>query len=402
MENQQQEDVQIHDQPTTTSWSDDWASAQEKADSYEEQFNASEQETEHSGSQGSDDDGAQDPEPSGEEGSVQRTEERGREHEAEDEDGSGDGEQREASQQRGLRRGLHSEEPAGSVDSEELTAFKEQAEKLGFSIDDRQVAKQERVSLRQERKEMRARMAEERDETNRRLQTQTAEFEQKYERAMRLQRAIDEDNLDGVAEAIGYKDWTEVNKAFLNKNLNPQHKEMMALRRQLKEREEREETAAKAAHQQKAQERHQAQQREYKRDLQDDISDLKDETLAAFSDHDLFVDTAFAYQQRHWDGVETISVQEAAELALQDAKKLYEGLHARFGGRSTQTSETPASGATAEKPAGATGKRRTAPKTVSQSQVADASAQADPNVLDEAAWTRRWMNEIASSTPDAG
>jgi hypothetical protein len=437
-------EIDTRDQPTTTSWSNDWKQAERKAKAFEEKFNgnASKQKREQPADEGPDDDGAREPEADGKEEGLeeasgsegrtskprQRAEERGRESSDVDEG------PRNASRKGRVRRGVRVEEQASPVeeqepedededepeqgepegdslkeskgrpkrhseaDSEELAQFKAQAKKLGFDIDERQVAKQERISLRKERKEVRMRLAEQQQEVEQVLAQKASDLEAKYERAHRLQRAIEEDDLNGIAQAAGYKDWTEINKAFLNKQLNPQHKEMTALRRQLREREEREAAQQKEHLARQQNERRLAQEREYKRDLQDDISDLEDKALAQFSDDPMFVDAVLHHQRRAFDGVETISVREAAKLAYDDARKLYETLHARFGGRATSKPGTSANGTAVEEPAEATGKRRNPPKTVSQSQVADASENEDPNMLDERAWARKWSREIANST----
>lgn len=384
----QQADIDVQDQPLSKTWEGDWAKAQEQAESREEKIDDERKSTLHE-AEGLDGSASESESSSVEDDAEASTSpQSGEEHaggEVED-----DGGQRSKSQSRRERREREAEpvDPPAEDDAE-LIEFKEKAEKLGYTFDDRQVTKQERISLRQERREMRQKLAEEKSGVVADLEKRVADFEEKYAGMTALKKAVDSDDLDGVASALGHKDWRALNTSFLNKTLSPEHREVQALKQKLKVREDNEAKAAKEVEGTRAKAALSAKEKEYKADLSDDIGDLAETHLAAFAKDPAFVQGVFRHQKESWDGVETLSTKEAAELAYKDAKGLFDSLSKFFGNQEATTSEKPASGATAEKTS-----RRRAPKTVSQRTAAEASPIDNSDELDEKAWTAKWSKRM--------
>lgn len=381
-----EEIIDTKDQPLTETWGGDWARAVAQADAYEENPDAGDTREDERPS-GASEDSTPAADAGGGEGDVETDASAQPGGESTGGQESDDG-QRDASQPGRVRR----ERVPEAVDDEALTAFKEKAEELGYTFDNRQVTSQERVSLRQERREMRQKLAAERQEVETILKQRVTEMESSHGKATALQKAVDGDDLDAVATALGFKDWADVNQSYLNKTLSPEHKEISALKKQMKAHEDRETkrvTDAKSAHEQ---ETRTAKEKEYLADLSDDVGDLAESHLAAFAKDPAFVSGVLAYQKQHWDGVETISTKDAAELAYKDAQGLFNQLSKYFGSQETVTPETPASGATTEKAT-----RRRAPKTVSQREAADASQIDDDGDFDEGAWLKKHTKLIDES-----
>ena len=278
--------------------------------------------------------------------------------------------------------------------------FLELAKSKGLEVINRKVVSHERAKLWKRREKMQAEVNAEAAQARQQIERHVATLEEKYAPAVAVMKAMEADDLDGVAVAMGKTDWNDLNNQALQQRLSPEHKRIQALTKEVNERKEREKAAAEQAQQEYEARAKAAKRQESLEALSDDIGDLDHEGLASFSKDPAFVQGVHNHLSNNWDGHETISVQEAANLAYLDAKKLHAKLDKHFGGSSRKAASVddatvPATGGTDGK------KRRKPPKTISQSQVADASGTAELDITtpegDEA-----WLKESIRLMQDAG
>jgi hypothetical protein len=269
----------------------------------------------------------------------------------------------------------------------------------GYEIHNRKVVSAERAKLWKKREKLLAEVDQERAQAAAEIERHTSTLEEKYRRAIDLQKAMDSDDLDGVASAFGHKDWNELNQHALKQRLSPEHKRVMALQKELEQRKQAELKAQEKYQQEQQARLRQQKEREQLDNLADDLADMKVPHFQTLAKDPSFVAGTLNHLRNNWDGHETIPVQEAANLAYLDAKKLYEKLHTHFGGGARNAASEPTSGSTAEIPAtgGTDGKRRKPPKTISQTQVAEASAPQEFDPDDDDAWLAYHTKQLADS-----
>lgn len=381
-------------QPTKGSWDSDWKAAEAKAQAFEEKTNGKQWK---SANEGSGKDGAEEPQAGGGQEELQgaaddqsgQVEQPERPSEGQ---GSGDDDehQRQASQQGG---------PESLERAERIARIKADAEALGWQVEANAVTVADRAKFREEKRNFRNKLAAEADEAKRYLQDMAERHKEDIERARGLKEAIENNDLDGVARAVGRGSWNELSDEAFKRQLSPEHKELIQLRRQNAENErKRKEHEARAESEARAREAHQQRQK-YRVELSKEIAGLRDKTLAAFADDPSFVQSVMDYQEEEWDGHETISVGEAAKKAFADARALYDKLSKRIGARATKQPEDDS------EPTGeannAEQQRRKSPKTVPQKEVTDASANANQDQLDERAWSNKWAAQLKNSHPDS-
>jgi hypothetical protein len=371
-----------HDEPIGKTWSDDWAAAEQKSAAYDD--NKGDDNEEVSESSGEELEGS-DETSSVEEGSASGEEAQlGEEPDGRDNE---DGGQREVSRKRGLQRELD-----GKPRAERIKALREEAVALGLEFEGNAVTVSDRARFREEKRNLKNRLAAERQSFEEEANAATVRLQAQAEKATKLQAAIEANDLDAIAQAVGVQSWNHLSEQALKRQLNPEHMELMRLRREQREQIEHvKKQKVEYANHQAAQEREQARA-QYRTDVSQKLSASK--KFKAFADDPLFLSGVLKHQEANWDGEDTLTLEEASELALKDARFVYDKLHQRFGGRTAQQSENQsASGTIAEKPG-----RRAPPKSVSQSEVADASGTDDSGEFDQAAWLKKWSPKIKGST----
>lgn len=391
---------EIHDQPIGKTWSEDWAAAEEKAAAYHgeqsdkaaaaagENSDEAQHRSEESLGSGTEEDESGDSEAGSGEGSEQAdsSSQSGEESHGGDEQELGG--QREVSRDGGLQR-----EQQVLNDSDRLKAVKVEAAALGLEFEGQTILTKERASFREEKRNIRAKLAAERERFENESRDVVARIEENNEKSTRLQTAIEANDLDGIATAMGVESWNHLTEQALKRKLNPEHKELMALRRQKREGELQLEKQKKLAEQQQAQGAQAKARTQYRETIV--AQTQKSKKYKQFADDPMFIAGVVKHQEKNWDGEETISVGEASELALKDARLIYDRLHSRFGGQAaSQPENQSADGTQSVEKSG----RSTPPKTVSHSEVADASGNADDSgEFDEAAWLRKWSTPIKNS-----
>jgi len=391
------------DQSISTSWSEDWARAEAKANEYERE--QGDEQAEHDGEQSEEGvsteesgSGQEGLEASGEAGSGEGESDRGTE------DRKGRGGARQPGERKAPRGGrVHGSEPEVAEGeakplprAERIKALRVQAEELGLEFDGSTVSVGERAQFREERRAFRARMADERSTLTREIEERGRGLEARYERALALEQAVEANDLDGVAKALGHETWNHLSESALRRQMNPEHRELMEHRRAKRQREIDEQKRAAEEAERARQAQHEEARTKYAGKLKAEIAALKDPELSRFADDVTFVATVLQHQEREWDGEETISVEEAARRTRGDAYALYQKLHTVFGGRAAKQPETePTGGAESSEPRG---KRPT--KSVSQKSVAEASEREPNGAFDNEAWLRKWSGRVKESTPD--
>ena len=389
---------EVHDQPIGRTWSEDWAAAEEKAAAYhdEQSDNAAaaaggesneEHEQEQVGS-GSEEDESGDSEAGSGQGGEQAdlSSQSGEESHGGDEQDLGG--QREVSRDGGLQR-----EQQVLNDSDRLKAVKVEAAALGLEFEGQTILTKERANFREEKRNMRNKLAAERQQFEEESRAVAERLEANNEKSTRLQTAIEANDLDGIATAMGVESWNHLTEQALKRKLNPEHKELMRLRREKREGELQGEKQRKLNEQQQAQGKQAQARAQYRETIV--AQTHKSKKYKGFADDPMFIAGVLKHQEKNWDGEETISVGEASELALKDARLIYDRLHTRFSGQAaSQPENQSADGTKSVEKSG----RNTLPKTVSHSEVADASGNEDDSGdFDEAAWVRKWSKPIKDS-----
>jgi hypothetical protein len=371
-----------HDAPIGKTWSDDWAAAEKKADAYEERNSGDDnEENEQRGSEeregGDEASGDEESSSSGEEAQL---------GEEPDGDGLDERGERDVSREGRVQRG--DEEVKSRADR--LKALRVEAAALGLEYEGNAVTVADRARLREEKRNLKARLAEDRAAFEEEAAETTSRLQARVTKASKLEAAIEANDLDAIAQAMGVQSWNHLSEQALKRQLNPEHKELMRLRKEQRDGEENRKAQEKAYKEHEANQRHHEQRQNYQREIVTALHQQK--KYKAFADDPLFISGIMKHQEANWDGEETLSLEEAAELALKDARFIYDKLHAKFGPRTASQSEQSASGTSAEKQG-----RRAPPKTVSQSEVADASGTDRSGDFDQDAWLKKWSPKIKNS-----
>lgn len=386
------EELSAHDQPTNDTWAEDWAAAEVKADARNEAIadkESSNGQEERVGS-GTEEHGAEGSEASGGEDST-GTDEGTQSGEESSRGDLEDGGQGESSLEGGQQRDVEETKLEALPRAERMKQLREEAEDLGLEFNANGVTIADRAKFREEKRTARHKLTSEREQFETRMREATTKLEERNSKSSQLQKAIEANDLDGIAQAVGSESWNHLSETALKRQMNPEHRELMKLKREAREREAHAEQSQKTERA-RAVELQKTQARDtYRTTLPEKVKALK--KYEKFHDDPAFITSVLAHQEKNWDGEETITVEEASALAMKDARVIYDTLHARFGGRTASQSENQsASGTAAEKSS-----RKTLPKTVSQNEVADASGSTDSTEHDEAAWLKKWSKPIANS-----
>lgn len=287
------------------------------------------------------------------------------------------------------------------VDDERTAAFKKEAADLGFDVDTKKVSNPERIRFRDEMREAKQKLRGEREAAVADLKSRGEKLSSKFEKMEALEKALESDDLEALAKAMGHKSWRDVNHHYVNKKMSPGNKELMEIKAKLAQREDAEKEQRQTAATEKAQAEQTRKEQEYSLELKDRMKVMEDPILQAFAEDDAFRKTIVHHQREHFDGTNTISIQEAADMAMQDARLIYDRLHGYFGREPMPADgasvEKPISGASAEKPG------RKPMKSISQTEAVEASEPDDDSAeFDEAAWQKKWVKRMNAASRKAG
>ena len=119
------------------------------------------------------------------------------------------------------------------------------AKKLNYQIDGQVVSVAERAALREEKRKQRAALDQRQREIEESLGSKVKESEGEIEFGRALKAAHATGDYDGIARALGRKDWNELQDDFIAKLADPNHKRLSELEQKLREKEQAEEQARK-------------------------------------------------------------------------------------------------------------------------------------------------------------
>lgn len=257
--------------------------------------------------------------------------------------------------------------PVGVGTAEERTQFEALARKLGMVVDGNRVTVAERATFRQQRQQKLTEVQQIEAAARQRAQQIEAEAQAKVGPAMRAQAAWDAGDYDGFAKALGKKDWNELNREAIGRFADPNYKRV----RELETWKEQQEASARQAQQVQAAQQQEAQRQQaiagYKAELSAGMKESTDRVVRAFHDDPQFLDAVYAVQNEHFDGVATITPEEAAHARPRGGgKTLAEEMHALYL-KLDSVFRADAAASEHESAAQATESDRAAPKPVRQS-----------------------------------
>ncbi len=273
-------------------------------------------------------------------------------------------------------------------DKESIKKFIAEAKELGYEVPEgniREVTLGERKAFRHKMNTEKAKLRTEFEARTAAIQEKESQFKERFDKSEGLLRAMDSGNLEEIAKSLGYKDWRAVNEKYFKELSSPEAREIAQLR---KEREAEKAERAKLEEQRRASERNAHKERlmsEHRADIVDTLKEYKSGAYASLASDPNFVQTVITHQQQHWDGADTIGIEEAIELANKDARKLLAHLQKLYGQPGSHNVEERA-------PAAGNGGRRP-PRTVSHEKAADAARHAKPDMSDQD-WSMYWANRM--------
>lgn len=266
--------------------------------------------------------------------------------------------------------------------------FFAEAKRLGYTVPDeniREVALQDRVRFRKHMQETRQKARQEYESLSAELEQKRLTVASELKKADELKTAVEAGDHNKVAKLMGFDDWKAVNQAFINRNRSP---EAVALAR-LEEERKAEKAEAEAARAKRAEAEAEARRVEliaaHKSDIASNLTEISKGKYKALASDPGFIQTVYHYQEQSWDGSDTIGIEEAAELAFADAKKVYLNLQKLFnstGGVNTEKLAT-----------GEVGNGKKKPKTISRNMVADTSGNGAKELTQDE-WIKAWANKI--------
>lgn len=249
------------------------------------------------------------------------------------------------------------EQPALAAGGETPAELAELAKKHGFVVEGGKVVPRERHAFREERRQARAELQKAREAFDAEAGKTKAQLQAEGRAVYAAKRALDADDFDGFAQALGHKDWNALNEKVINRFADPNYKRLQELERDKQQREQREAQQREQQIAQAKQQQELAAQAEYKQGLSATMAESSDPFVAAMADDPAFVNAIFRIQEQHFDGHETITAEEAVRLKPKDGgsplletlRGLYNRLHrsgvfaeTEEGARSTQNTTRPA------------------------------------------------------------
>lgn len=283
---------------------------------------------------------------------------------------------------------------------EELAA---QLKELGIEYDagTRKVATQERNHFWAQKRKAKQELDQAKAQAEADLVQQTNMLAEKYEPMAKLQEALDRQDFNAAAEAMGHKDWKALNEFHLNQINNPGYKESKRMQAELAKRDEQLRAQEQERQKQAQAQARQKQQQEYNQYLTDCVTGSENAEIAKFAGNENFIRTILHVQEQHYDPQTgtTVEFEDAARLADEQTFAIFQELQAIYGDRASTSSETPTSGATTEKPAGraTAGKngKRKPPKTIPQKKTAEASPKEE--AMSDEEWMEMATREMAEA-----
>ena len=195
-----------------------------------------------------------------------------------------------------------------------LAQLQELAKKHGFVIEDQKVLPRERHAFREERRQARQKLELERAEWQRQRDAEVAQIRTQGAAVIKAAQAYQAKDWDAFAQALGAKDWNDLNGEVIGTFADPNYKKLQELERWKRDNEERARAAEEERKRVAIQQQEAQAQAEYKTALAAQMAESDDPFIAAMADDPNFVHAVFKIQEAHFDGHETISFEEAVRL----------------------------------------------------------------------------------------
>lgn len=214
------------------------------------------------------------------------------------------------------------------------------ATELGFKFDAKAVTAADRYSLREEARRRQETFQRQMAEERAAFEKERGSFGEEAKSAKAFKAAFEAGDYDGLAAAVGAKDWNDLQEKVLERISDPHYAEIKRLREEL---ESDKRAKAEAAEKEKAT-AEQRRQHELvhgaKVAISQEAAKSTDKLLAALHWDPLLVDSLYDLQARHYDHITqtTIPLEEALDVDLGGGrtvrahlKRQYESLHKAFG-----------------------------------------------------------------------
>jgi hypothetical protein len=227
--------------------------------------------------------------------------------------------------------------------------FEKLVKKQGYAIDRAgRVTWQERNKFREQKAEESQRLEQRAAELQANLDARIEKLTGENSRATKLEKAIESGDFDGIASAIGRKNWEALQKEAVDQLSDPHYRQLMELQKREDERERQAEEAKRQAQQRQEQEKELRAEQEGKTWLRDYMASSKNPLVAAMHDDPFFINTIFHHQKESWDGENLASPEEIVRRTpaiRQHLEQMYKRLAPLF-----TSASAPAKPAAAEEP----------------------------------------------------
>ncbi len=288
---------------------------------------------------------------------------------------------------------------SGAQPEARVAEFQKLAAELGYKLDDRGVTKDERYGFREEKRKANRQFAQREAKFQERLQETNAYFAPLHP-AVEAVKAGDYDQ--AIRKLAEFAKDEEVAREGLNgaskrylKRAAGEDPRVDELTRKLAQREAQEAEREAQVQAQRQQQLEQQQREEFTKAKAVELEKAEDASVAKLAKLPNFAPRVVAYMEQHWDGYETVSLEEAADAVAKQARAAYDELHQVFGDPDPSNQESAGNGAASRSGKATVGKKK--PQTAPVGRNSAEASRRDDN-LDDRAWKQKWSGALKSAT----
>lgn len=246
--------------------------------------------------------------------------------------------------------------PTAADNNEKLTQLKALATELGLEVDAGRVAHSEYKGFRDWKAKQITHLREQEQELIAKINAAKTDAEReisgKQERLTKAESILakfDAGDYEGFAQALGKKNWEELQDDVIAKNTDPNYRRVRELEAWKAEQEQKEQQALEEA-KQRAQNEHQQRARaNYRAGLITSMKGSKHPLVREMHDDPIFVSTIMGIQEDNWDGTGTVTPEQALRMVgpngknavLEHLRDTYQRLHRAFGELEPKPTATP-------------------------------------------------------------
>jgi len=206
----------------------------------------------------------------------------------------------------------------------ELEAFRQQATRFGFVVEDGRVTTKERAEFRAAHRSQAEQRAREEQALMQRIEAAKQEASGSLERVQKFESAVEAGDFEGIATSLGFKAtpaegdkpgrsaWDALIQDQIDRNADPNYKRLRKLEQEHQERAERDARAAQAEQERQAQAQQARARAEYHQNLTAQMKGSQDSFVAAFHDVPALVQAVFAIQMQEFQAGNPIPTPEQA------------------------------------------------------------------------------------------